>query len=252
MNDIRLSYSLWVEKYRPITIKELILPKSIKTTFTKLVSDGELPNLLFHSSTPGTGKTSTAQCLINDIGMDSIYINGSLEGIDSVRDKIIGFASSMSFSNKPKAIIIDEADGFSVQGQKSLRGVIEQFQSTCRFIFTCNAVSTIHEAIQSRCQSFSFNYTDAKTKEEMIPKIIKRIELILKLEKVEFDSEVVIKLVSKYFPDIRKVINIIQQYSKEKNVIDSGVLTFETISDELINYVIQKKFTKARENHKKE
>ena len=245
--DKRSSYSLWTERFRPITINELVLPKATKAMFRKIVTEGEVPNLLFHSSNPGTGKTSSAQCLVNDIGCDSIYINCSLEGIDAVRDKIVGFASCASFNDKKKICICDEFDGISMPAQKSLRAVIEQFHNVCRFIINCNYLSHIIEPIQSRCQLIDFNFTDAKTKEEMIPKIVKRFEIVLKGEKVEYDADIIPKLVSKYYADIRKMYNILQQYSKEKSIVDSGILSYELISDELIELILQKKFTKARE-----
>ena len=245
--DIRLSYSLWTERYRPIIINELILPKAVKAMFRKIATEGEVPNLLFHSSNPGTGKTSTSQVLVNEIGCDSIYINCSLEGIDAVRDKIIGFASCASFNDKKKICICDEFDGITMSAQKALRAVIEQFHNTCRFIICCNYLSHIIEPIQSRCQSIDFNFTDSTIKEEMIPKIIKRFETVLKIEKIEFNADVLPKLVVKYYADMRKMYNILQQYSKEKNIVDSGILSYEYVSDELIEMILQKKFTKARE-----
>ena len=246
--DKRLSYTLWTEKYRPITIRELILPKATKAMFTKIVSEGEVPNLLFHSSNPGTGKSSTAQCLVNEIGCDSLYINCSIEtGIDTIRERIIGFASCASFDGKKKIVICEEFDGIGMSAQKALRATIEEYHNFCRFIITCNYITQIIEPIQSRCQLVDFNFTDAQVKEEMLPKIQKRLEVVLKDEKVEYNKDLIPKIVSKYYADMRKMYNVCQQYSKEKNVIVDGILIYENISDELIELILTKKFTKARE-----
>lgn len=247
--DKRESYSLFTERFRPNTIKEMILPKTVKSFFIKIISEKDIPNMLFHSTNPGSGKTSVAQCIANDLGCDFLHINASLEsGIDTIREKVIGFSSCSSFNDTgKKLILLDEIDGFSQAAQKSIRGVIEECHNYCRFILTCNSISQIIDPIVSRCQCIDFNFSEQSIKEEMIPKYIKRVEYILKVKKIEYDPEVAPKLVDKYFPDLRKIINVIQQYSVQNNIVDSSILSFETISDELIELVLTKKFTKARE-----
>jgi DNA polymerase III delta prime subunit len=246
--DVRKSYSLWTERYRPQKISEMILPKSMKSYFTRLVTDGDIPNLLLHSANPGSGKTSIAHSLVSEIGADSIYINASLESnIDTIRDTIVGFASCASFSDKKKIVILDEACGILPNSQKALRGVIEKFHNICRFIFTANYLTQIIEPLQSRCVLVDFNFTEQKIKDEMIPKIYKGFEAILKAEKIEFDPDTLQKLIVKYYCDLRKVTNVLQQFSKERGIVDGGVLSYDCVSTELIDLLLAKKFTKARE-----
>lgn len=251
----QLAYTIWVEKYRPGDIQSTILPASAKKYFNKLVKDKEFQSLLFHSSSPGVGKTTVAKALCSEIGADYIYINTSKEnGIDTLRTKIDKFATSMSLSGGKKVVILDEFDGATTALQQALRASIEEFHSTCRFIFTCNYITKIIDPIKSRCQVIDFNFTNAKHIKEMKPKIVKRVGGILQMEKVTFDNEVLEKLVESHYPDIRRILSLLQQYAKEttsevypNGVIDEGIFNCEAISDELIDLIIGKKFRKARE-----
>jgi len=187
MSKKKAAKYLWVEKFRPESIKEMILPLKFKRFFNKVVKDGQLPNLLLASSTPGSGKTTLAKALCTEIDADFIYINISSEsGIDTLRTTIREFASTKSFNRRPKVVILDEMDGASAQLQAGLRGFIEEFHSHCRFVMTCNYVSKIIQPLrEGRIMEFDFNISDAKTAAEIKPKQVKRLQQICKFEGIE-------------------------------------------------------------------
>lgn len=247
--DKRLTYTLWTEKYRPYTMKEIILPKATKTFFSKMITEREIPNLILYSLSPGTGKSSTAKILINDIGCDHLVINASIDnGIDVLRSKIVDFASCATFEEGTKKIILlDECEGLTDNFQKALRGTVEEFQDLCRFIVTCNSIAQIQQPIMDRFHLVNFGEIYSKNKEEMIPKIEKRIILFLNNEKVEFDSSCINPLIEKHYPSIRKVLSVCQNYHKEHGLIDKGVLNSVEITDEVLTFINTNKFTKARE-----
>jgi DNA polymerase III delta prime subunit len=247
MIDFRDDQFLWVEKYRPQTIDECVLPDALKETFKQYVSQGELPHFLL-SGTAGIGKTTVAKALCNEIGADFIMINGSEEsGIDTLRTKIKGFASTVSLTDSPKIIIIDEADYLQANStQPALRSFIEEFSANCRFIFTCNFKNRILEAIHSRCACIDFKI-DAKDKQVLLGQFFKRASQILKQENVDFDQKVVAELITKHFPDYRRVLNELQRYSVSGK-IDSGILvnmSQESFKD-LIKLMKDKDFTNVR------
>jgi DNA polymerase III delta prime subunit len=242
------SQYLWVEAFRPQTINDMILPNEFKLFFKNVVESGEIPNLLLESSTPGSGKTSIAKAICAELNADYIYINISSEGgIDTLRTQIKQFASTKSFTRKPKIVIMDEADGATPALQKALRGFIEEFHSACRFILTCNYVSQIIPALrEGRMMEFNFNMKDTQYVEEMKPKIKKRLEQILKFKSVEFDSEVVNGLVDANYPNMRKMICLLQKASAVNGKIDSRILKMIDVDDELFDLILAKKLTKAR------
>ena len=247
MIDSRDDQFLWVEKYRPQKIDDCVLPESLKETFKQYVSQGELPHFLL-SGTAGIGKTTIAKALCNEINADYIMINGSEEsGIDTLRTKIKGFASTVSLTDSPKIIIIDEADYLQANStQPALRSFIEEFSANCRFIFTCNFKNRILEAIHSRCACIDFKI-DAKDKQVLLGQFFKRASQILKQENVEFDQKVVAELITKHFPDYRRVLNELQRYSVSGK-IDSGILvnmSQESFKD-LIKLMKEKDFTNVR------
>ena len=247
MIDSRDDQFLWVEKYRPQKIDDCVLPESLKETFKQYVSQGELPHFLL-SGTAGIGKTTVAKALCNEINADYIMINGSEEsGIDTLRTKIKGFASTVSLTDSPKIIIIDEADYLQANStQPALRSFIEEFSANCRFIFTCNFKNRILEAIHSRCACIDFKI-DAKDKQVLLGQFFKRASQILKQENVEFDQKVVAELITKHFPDYRRVLNELQRYSVSGK-IDSGILvnmSQESFKD-LIKLMKEKDFTNVR------
>ena len=222
---------LWVEAYRPSTIDECILPVEIKNTFKQIIKKGDVPNLLL-SGTAGTGKTTVAKALCNELDLDVMMINGSDEGrsIDVVRNQIKNFASTVSLSetNKPKVVIIDEADYMSAESvQPALRSFIEQFSNNCRFIFTCNYKNKIIPALHSRCMVINFSI-QKKDKERLAGLFHKRLSTILKQENIEFDPKVLAELIIKFYPDFRRTINELQRYSVSGK-IDTGILV--TVSE---------------------
>ena len=233
-----MSDFIWVEKYRPKKIEECILPSSIKKTFTEFLNQGEIPNMLL-SGPPGIGKTTVAKALCNELGVDFYLINGSDEGrfLDTVRNNAKNFASTVSLSStaKHKVIIIDEADNTGNDVQLLLRAFIEEFANNCRFIFTCNYKNKILEPLHSRCAVVDFSI-NGKEKEELMLLFFKRLKSILDIEGVQNEPKVLAKLISKHFPDWRRVLNECQRYSVSGK-IDSGILV--TFSDVAVNDVVK-------------
>jgi DNA polymerase III delta prime subunit len=240
---------LFVEKYRPQVIDDCILPDETKKTFKEFVEKGEIPNLLL-AGPPGIGKTTIAKALCNELGADFYVINGSDEGrfLDTVRNQAKNFASTVSLtgSSKHKVIIIDEADNTGNDVQLLLRANIEAFYNNCRFIFTCNYKNKIIEPLHSRCAVIDFTIK-GKQKVQLAGSFFKRLQTILEEEKIEYDQKVVAELVSKHFPDFRRVLNECQRYSTGGK-IDSGILaSFSDVSvTELIKYLKEKNFTEVR------
>lgn len=216
------SETLWVEAYRPQSIAECILPPKTREVMEGFLKEREIPNLILHSSTGGSGKSSTAKALCRDLGYDTLFINASLEnGIDVLRNKITAFATTVSFTGSKKCVILDEADYTSSQLQPALRGFMEQFSRNVRFIFTCNFINRLLPQIVSRCTVISFDPTREDRKFLMKQSILRMAE-ILDNEKIEFDKEVLVQLLKAHFPDIRRCINELQRYSASGR-IDSGI-----------------------------
>lgn len=238
---------LWVEKYRPQKIEECILPKNLKETFKQFIQTGELPNFLF-CGTAGVGKTTVAKALCNEVGAEYLLINGSEEsGIDVLRTKIKSFASTVSLTDSKKVIILDEADYLNPNStQPALRGFIEEFSNNCRFIFTCNYKNRIIEPLHSRCSVIDFKIENVE-KQEIAAAFFKRTMGILKTENIDADQKVVAELVTKHFPDWRRVLNELQRYSVSGK-IDSGILvnmTEDSFKD-LLKNMKDKNFTEVR------
>ena len=240
---------LWVEKYRPATIDECILPEKLKQTFKDYIATGELPTFLF-SGTAGVGKTTVARALCNEVGADVLFLNGSDEGrsIDMLRMNIRGFASTVSLTAAKKVVILDEADYMNPQSvQPALRGFIEEFSNNCRFIFTCNFKNKIIEPLHSRCAVIDFKIDNAE-KPAIAAGFFKRVTQILKTEGIDYDTKVVVELVNKHFPDYRRILNELQRYSVSGK-IDTGLLV--NMSDEsyktLVMNLKEKDFKKTRQ-----
>ena len=244
-----MSDFIWVEKYRPQTIEECILPENIKKTFQDFLSQGEIPNMLL-SGPPGIGKTTVAKCLCNQLGADYYVINGSDEGrfLDTVRNNAKNFASTVSLTSesKHKVIIIDEADNTTPDVQLLLRASIEEFQRNCRFIFTCNYKNKIIEPLHSRCAVIDFAI-NGKQKATIASQFFKRVNYILEQERVESDKKVLAELINKHFPDWRRVLNECQRYSVGGK-IDSGILAhFSDVKvNDLIKNLKAKNFSEVR------
>lgn len=238
---------LWVEKYRPKTINDTVLPEGLKQTFSSFIQQGNIPNLLLTGSA-GVGKTTVARAMLEQIGADYIVINGSMNGnIDTLRNDIQQFASSMSFTGGRKYVILDEADYLNANStQPALRNFMEEFSRNCGFILTCNFKNRIIEPLHSRCSVVEF-----KISKEDLPKLavqfFKRVVNILATENVEYDKAVVAELINRHVPDWRRVLNELQRYSVNGK-IDSGI--FVNLQDEnlktLIGYIKAKNFGEMR------
>jgi len=243
MNEI-----LWVEKYRPQSVEDCILPSELKQTFQQFVDNEEIPNLLL-TGTAGVGKTTIAKAMLEQIGCTYMMINGSEEsGIDTLRTKIKNFASTVSMDGKRKYVILDEADYLNPQStQPALRGFIEEFSRNCGFILTCNFRNRIIEPLHSRCSTVEFRIPNAE-KPKLAMGFMNRLEVILNDEQIYYDKKVVAELINKFFPDWRRCLNELQRYSAT-GTIDAGILVnvSDTSIKELVSFIKDKDFKSCRE-----
>ena len=242
-----MSEYLYVEKYRPHKIEDCILPDRLKKVFQDYVTKGDIPNLML-TGTAGCGKTTVAKAMCEEIGVNHLFINSSDErGIDTLRIKIKGYASTVSLTGGRKVIILDEADYLTPEAQAGLRGAIEEFSENCSFIFTCNFKARLIDALHSRCSVIDFALKgDEKAK--MAAQMFKRLANILTEEGITYDKDVLGKIVQRYFPDYRRTLNELQRYSTSGN-IDAGVLSqVESVRklDDLIKALKEKDFSTMR------
>tara|TARA_A100001011_G_scaffold145316_1_gene153462 strand:- start:3328 stop:4263 length:936 start_codon:yes stop_codon:yes gene_type:complete len=238
---------LWVEKYRPSTIEDCILPAELKQTFSEFVKDKHIPNLIL-SGTAGTGKTTVAKAMVEQIGSTWMLINGSEEsGIDILRTKIKNFASTVSLEGGRKYIILDEADYLNPQStQPALRGFMEEFHKNCGFILTCNYKNRLIPPLHSRCSNIDFAISN-KESPRLASVFLERIYEILDKEQVKYDKNTLVELIMKFYPDFRRTLNELQRYSVSGQ-IDAGILTNlsnENIN-ELMSFLKNKEFTNVR------
>jgi DNA polymerase III delta prime subunit len=238
---------LWVEKYRPKTLSDCILPIDTKTMFNGMLKEGSIPNMMFYGKA-GTGKTTVARALAHDLDSEYILINCSEEnGIDTLRTKIRNYASTVSLNGGQKIVILDEFDYANAQSiQPALRGAIEEFHKNCRFIITCNYKNRVIEPLHSRCTGIDFTIPTAE-KSQMAGAMLARIEQILTNESVAFDKAVVANLIKKHFPDLRRIINELQKYSSAGK-IDVGILAQNSSESfkELLGFMKNKDFASCR------
>ena len=244
MND---DIFVWFEKYRPTKVEDCILPDSVLEYLTLLVKMKNLSHLLFHGP-PGCGKTTAARAICDEIGLNYMFINASEErGIDTLRTKIINYATTVSLLGGKKVIILDEADNLTQDAQLALRGVMEQFVDNCTFILTANFPNKILDAIHSR--AVNVNFTPEK---EDIPKLsvkfFKRVCKILETEQIDYNKNVVASLIASDFPDYRRILNTLQRHSTGGHIIDSSILVSKSNGrlDELMANLKDKDFTKMR------
>ena len=237
---------LWTEKYRPQEIKDVILPEDLKRTFQQFVDNKAVPNLLLVGS-QGVGKTTVAVAMLKELDCDYIIINASLHGnIDTLRNEILNYASSISFSGGRKYVILDESDRMSVDTQQALRNFTETYSSNCGFILTANFKNKIIEPLHSRCSVIDFKISK-KDMAKLAGQFFKRVQMILEKESITYDKKAVAEVIQKYFPDWRRVLNELQRYSAT-GTIDSGILTNlqEVSLNDLIKMMKDKKFNDIR------
>ena len=238
---------LWVEKYRPSTINDCILPDRLKKPFQEYVNNKEIPNLML-TGTAGVGKTTVARAMCDEIGINHLYINASENrGIDVLRTTIRNYASTVSLTGGKKVIILDEADYMTPDAQAAMRGAIEEFAANCTFIFTCNFKSKLIEAIHSRCSVIDFALRNDE-KAKMASQLMKRMEHILTQESVTYDKAVLAKIIEKFFPDYRRTLNELQRYSSSGS-LDAGIVA--QLSDvrkigDLVKHLKDKNFSEMR------
>lgn len=238
---------LWVEKYRPRKIEDCILPQSLKASFQQFVDQGSIPNLIL-SGGPGVGKTTVARAMLEELGCDYIIINGSLNGnIDTLRTEIKNYASTMSLTGGRKYVILDEADYLNAQStQPALRNFMEEFSRNCGFILTCNFKNRIIEPLHSRCSVIEF-LMPKEEKPKLGAAFFRRVTDILSKEDITADGKVVAELITKYFPDWRRILNELQRYAVDGK-IDTGILTKNdrTAFTELIGFLKVRDFKNVR------
>jgi DNA polymerase III delta prime subunit len=238
---------LWVEKYRPKTVEETILPVELKAIFQQFVDQKNIPNLIL-SGTAGVGKTTIARAMLEQLECDYIVINGSMNGnIDTLRNEILNFASSVSLSGGRKYVILDEADYLNANStQPALRNFMEEFSRNCGFILTCNFKNRIIEPLHSRCSVVDFKISK-KDMVKLATQFMKRVNFILNTESIKYESAVIAEVIQKHFPDWRRVLNELQRYSAT-GAIDSGILAnmTETSIKDLLALMKDKNFTEVR------
>ena len=238
---------LWVEKYRPSKVKDCILPSKLKETFTEFVSNKHIPNIILTGSA-GTGKTTIAKAMVEEIGSTWMLINGSEEsGIDVLRTKIKNFASTVSLEGGRKYIILDEADYLNPQStQPALRGFMEEFHKNCGFILTCNYKNRLIPPIHSRCSNIDFTIRNGE-RIKLAEKFFGRVQDILNQEQIKFEPKAIAELINKFFPDWRRCLNELQRYSTSGQ-IDAGILVNLSSQNikELVGFMKAKEFTNVR------
>ena len=246
---VETNITQWVEFYRPTALKDILLPKDIRRFFNKVKKTGNLPNLLLHSRNPGSGKTSLAKLICDEINYEYRYFNSSLDrNIDTLRNDIARFATAKSITGNMKTVILDEFDGVTELFQLALKADMEKYHKKCRFIIITNEYDCVNDKLISRCQEIDMNYNDAEQYEEMIGLTAERTMDILKHRKVGYDDEAMVELIIKHFPDIRKVINICDEYNNKYGFINSAILKFDTLDDTFFNMLREKSLTAMRKH----
>jgi len=241
---------LWVERWAPESVEDLILTKSVKEFFTNVVNEGQLNQNLILQGSQGCGKTQTIKTLCKITKQDVLFLNGSSEGryLDTIRNQVINFGTTVSmFNDKKKVVFFDEFDGTTNDVMLCLRGVIEQLHNNVCFIFTCNNLNKIIEPIQSRCVILKYTPILKEEKPQMMSDVFNRMSYILEKENIEYDKKVILELIKNYFPDTRQLLNTLQRYSTGGK-IDTGILaSFSDISvNDLLQNLKEKNFPEVR------
>lgn len=243
--------NLWFEKYRPKKLDDCILSKKMKDIFQGYIDKKEIPNLML-TGFQGTGKTTLAKVLVNELNTESLFIDCSTDsGKQMIQDQVVPFASTISMgeNNVPKIIICDESDGLNSSAQRSMRPIIEKYAINTRFIFTGNYVEKLIPALKSRCACFNFSYNKSEMAEIMTA-IFKRCKMILDDNGIKYEKKPLMLFINKWYPDFRRIINELQSYATGYGVIDEGILssaTKEDIADQLYPLILDQDFKKCKE-----
>lgn len=243
----RVDQYLWVEKFRPLKVADCILPTKIKQQFQSFVDQGNVPNIILAGS-PGVGKTSAALAMIHELDSQAYKINASLHGnIDTLRNEIMQFASSVSMDGGRKYVILDEADKTSSAFQEGLRAFIEEYSSVTGFVLTCNFKSRLIEAIHSRCPVIDFKFPKEETK-DLLTQMAKRVLSICAEEGVKVEKDALVAVLKKWYPDFRRVLGELQKYAQATGTIDTGILAnfTEARLEALLAAMKDKDFTTVR------
>jgi DNA polymerase III delta prime subunit len=240
---------VWVEKYRPKSVDDIILPQELKKTIRGWLKDDQIPNLLLSGRTPGTGKSSLCHTLIKETGADALFLNASLfPNIDILRSKIQGFVSTASFDGNPKIVVLDEADFLNANStQPALRGFIESFSKNARFILTCNYKTKLIEPIRNRLIDIDFDEMAGKDKPELIKASLLRAVQVLKHENITYTKEDILWTIKHFYPSSRKILNVLQQFSVDGVLqINKEELDSDSLNDEIVQSIINKDFDSLR------
>jgi len=228
---------IWIERYRPKNVDDIVLPEDLKLKVKEWIKDGEIPNLLLSGKTPGTGKTSLCHTILNELDADALFLNASLQpNIDILRNKIQGFVSTSSFDGRPKIVVLDEADFLNAQStQPALRGFIESFSKGARFILTCNFKSKLIEPLRNRLIDVDFDEMSQKNKAEMIKGSFLRAQAVLNAEGVQYTKDDLIWIIKHFYPSSRKIINRLQEHSTTGTlVINKEEIDTDSLADQII------------------
>jgi len=238
---INENHSIFYEKYKPQRVQDLVLPEELKSKLLKAIQSEDIPNMGLFSGSPGTGKSSTANAIIKDLDCEALWINGSLEnGIDVLRGKLQKFASSSSFDDKIKIVVVDEFDYFTPAGMAAFRGFIDEFSGNCRFIFTGNYPEKIIQPLLDRLQVYDFNTFDKK---EMIKPIFERLKYILDNEGIEYKPEDLVPVINTFYPSIRSMVGALQKHSTDnKFTVDKNALDKLNVFEDLMKSVKEKDY----------
>lgn len=247
MQKINDKETVWYEKFKPQCIDDLIIPIDMRSNLKTLIKDNTLPNIALFSTSPGTGKSSTVNAIVKEVNGEAIWINASLENsIDVLRGKILNFASSQSFYDAPKIVVMDEMDHFSAQGQAAFRGFLDEFSSNCKFLFTGNYKEKIIDPLLDRLEVF--NYDEFK-KQDIVKQIFERLTFILEYEKKTYNKEDIIQVINSHYPSIRSMIGTLQKYSISGTlIIPPGELNSASKFENVMQSIKGKKFKEVIEN----
>jgi DNA polymerase III delta prime subunit len=248
LKKIKTSETLWVEKYRPQTVEDLVIPADLKEKLMGYIAEGKLPNLLLYSNQPGTGKTSLVNSITKDLNADVLWINGSKDsGIDVMRTRVVDFGVSESIDGSLKVIVVDESDGLSEKSQASLRGILEEFSNNVSFIFTCNYVDKIIPAVADRFIKIDFDDLMFKHKKEVAAEQYKRLCWVLENEGVEYDKKELQNLVVNFYPAMRSMTMTLQKHTfQDKLDLSSAVIDISQTFKIILSHIKNKDFSNLR------